>query len=58
MKEEYIESFIIGLFIGVIVYSIYAGTFGFSVLWPLVIAFIALKAAKKAMDKKKSRNDD
>ena len=52
MKQKYIESFIIGLFIGVIVYSINAGTFGFSVIWPLVIAFIALKAAKKAMNKK------
>tara|TARA_Y100001960_G_scaffold258940_1_gene278611 strand:+ start:80 stop:244 length:165 start_codon:yes stop_codon:yes gene_type:complete len=52
MKQNYIESLIIGFFIGVIVYSIYAGTFGFSVLFPLVLSFICLKAAKKAMNKK------
>ena len=40
MKEKYIYSFLIGLCVGVIVYSLYKGTFGLFMLLPLVFIYL------------------
>ena len=46
MKEKYIDNFLIGFCVGIIVYSFYKGTFGLFVLLPLVFIYLGIKSKK------------
>ncbi len=51
MKEQFIDSFLIGFSVGIIIYSIYNNTFGFYVCIPFVLIFLAIRAKNKKKNK-------